>query len=383
MTQAQSSQCSMVIQYGNRDEDDDSEYDSEDDRNNKGLFGGMLAHKRGSAGNKKGMGLGGLTLSNLGASMSSQLNFGGQSGDDDDDKSVASKAKKAFKQLGDSMRFSRPKSDGDEDDSSEEEDSDSDDDGSGDEMDDDRSVASRTAQAVRKVTGKLTKALRVGRRSDDDDSSVSDSDSEEEEEDPLDTSPKSSGRKGGILPLLGSPFSSREVKQDASQESNGSGNDNGQGKRRRSNGKESYIMPFRRSNTEQPQPSQKQAGLHSCKTSEARNHYIKAAAQTLAQEEWDADVSGPAPARQGRRSRGPNVTQSLTDPRYKGPGFGRSNTTMSASREHAAQAAAKVLAKEQFGDAAWSMNVTEDMLEQARKKGVFVPPVTKGKKKSR
>lgn len=389
----------MVIQYGQRDEDDESEYDSDDERNRKGLFGGMMQHaKRNSNGGKKGVhmpGMGLAALSQLGASVSSQIGFGGghQSGDDlsddEDNKSVSSKAKMALKSFGDSMRFTRTKSDdeNDSDSSDEEEDSDDDDSDSGDEMDDDRSVASRTAQAVRKVTGKLTKVLRVGRRSDDedDDSSVSDSESsDEEEEDPLATT-KSSSTKKSLLPnmnLLGKGFgSSREMKADDSDDSNNSGGGAGaRGGNRLRNTHEpesqTYLSPFRRSKTDQASPAatKKQSpGFHRCQTTESRAVYAKAAAQTLAQEQYDT----PPTSRRARQARN-HQTQSLTDPRDKsGPVFGRSNTTMSASRNKSAQAAAKVLAKEQLGEEVWSMNVTEDMLAKATSQGVYVPPSVK------
>lgn len=401
MTQAQPSQTRMVIQYGQRDEDDESEYDSDDDRH-KGLFGGMMHHasKRNSNNGKRGMP--GMNLaasfSQLGASVSSQLSFGGaghQSGDDlsddeEDNKSVSSKAKMALKSFGDSMRFTLTKSDDENDsDSSDEEDNDDDSD-SGDEMDDDRSVASRTAQAVLKVTGKLTKVLRVGRRSDDDDddSSVSDSESsDEEEEDPLATNTKKKkilpNLLGGAPNLLGGAFgSSREMRVDESDDSNNSGG--GGGGRRRANHEQpesafNAMNPFRRSKTDQQEPPKKSPGFHRCQTTESRTVYAKAAAQTLAQEQYDT----PPTSRRTRQARN-QQTQSLTDPRDKnttrsaaGPGFGRSNTTMSSSRTNAAKAAAKVLAKEHFGEEVWSMNVTEDMLAKATSQGVYVPPSAK------
>lgn len=239
----------MVVQYGFRDEDDDDD-DSQDGRR-QSIFGGVLGQRQrnGSA----NMMPGGLdVISKLGSSFSNTLNlnhdnqYDDDDGDDSDDgsvsskASVASRASRALKGLGGKLGFkmrNNRDSESDEEESSEEEESSDEE----EDHDDDRSVSSRASKTIKKVTGKLSNALRVsGHRN-----SLGDEEDSEDEADLLSPTKKSSRatkgffRKGwghdhASIPLPNAPL--RKVKSDS--------------------GEKLKNRIFRRSETAEPQPRQ-------------------------------------------------------------------------------------------------------------------------------
>ena len=172
-----------VVQYGYRDDDDDDDDDSDDERRRQGFFGGVLQRQRNGSANKRPAGL--EVMSKLGASFSNSMNNfekdddgGGDEYDNDSDDgsvsskaSVASKASQTLMKLGGKLGFKKKNRRAS--DSESYEDDSSDEDGGMD----DRSVSAR----IKKVTGKLSNALKVGgRRKSTSDGEESDSEDEED-----------------------------------------------------------------------------------------------------------------------------------------------------------------------------------------------------------
>lgn len=348
----------MVITYGCRDEDD--EYDSEDEQQ-RGLFVGMLQHNRRGSGSGTLSGL----MEKLGASMTFP-NASGDSDNSDDDgsvcskSSVASKASQAFKKLGQKMRLGRPSDDSESDSSDSDSDSDKEDSDDEETSDDDmeRSISSLAGKAVRKVTGKFSDALRLGRRSGDEDSS-----DEEEEEDPL--APPTTTSNTITMPSLGiRAFKfGTTMKQD---DSNGSSGTRGNSAGRRKVSNEREQAGTRKSvATERPRPKERLPNR--CNSTDEndlrknKNRSPSAGRKPMSNERHSRNGGDGRKARPLSRSE----TSDTRRPPAAQP-FSRSHTTTGPRAQ-------MVTAAPQATEAVWSMNVTEKMLEQATKEGIYLP----------
>jgi hypothetical protein len=174
-----------MVQYGYRDEDDD---ESEDESSRgHGFLGGIINRPQAQRKGSKG----GLTAflnesaSRFGSNGKSNKNNEDEDSDDSggSKSSVAEKAKKTLKNLGKGLRFGRNKKHENEESSSSEEESNvngKEEESSDEEEDMNRSVSSIASQTLKRVTGKVSNVLGLGRRRGEEES-----DSEEEEEEQI------------------------------------------------------------------------------------------------------------------------------------------------------------------------------------------------------